>query len=248
MITDSESLSKPLLSLVSAHFFVTYVDPEKQFPLEFRPLRNEESILNFPKTMALEKITSVSGKGVYVPGSDIDTDRIIPARFMKCVTFDDLGQYLFYDVRHEADGSKKNHPLNEDRFAEASILLSGINFGCGSSREHAPQAIYKAGFRAVIAQSFAEIFFGNCATLGIPCAIASHDDIEKIAAAIGADPSLEVTIDVEEKCVRYGAESVPVEIPSTARDAFLSAKWDPIGELLEAEDDIASTVKELGYV
>lgn len=198
--------------------------------------------------MALEKITSVSGKGVYVPGSDIDTDRIIPARFMKCVTFDDLGQYLFYDVRHEADGSRKDHPLNEERFAEASILLSGINFGCGSSREHAPQAIYKAGFRAVIAQSFAEIFFGNCATLGIPCAIASHDDIGKVAAAINADPTLEITIDVEEKCVRYGAESIPVEIPSTARDAFLSAKWDPIGELLEAESEIAATVSGLGYV
>jgi len=129
--------------------------------------------------MALEKITSVSGKGVYVPGSDIDTDRIIPARFMKCVTFDGLGEYLFYDVRHEEDGTLKPHPLNEERFAGASILISGINFGCGSSREHAPQAISKGGFRAVIAQSFAEIFFGNCATLGMPCVIATAADIEK---------------------------------------------------------------------
>ncbi|MEM6277833.1 MAG: 3-isopropylmalate dehydratase small subunit [Verrucomicrobiota bacterium] len=198
--------------------------------------------------MALEKITSVSGKGVHVPGSDIDTDRIIPARFMKCVTFDGLGEYLFYDVRHEADGSLKDHPLNDERFAGASILLSGINFGCGSSREHAPQAIYRAGFRAVIAQSFAEIFFGNCATLGVPCAIASADQIEQIAAAIEADPSVEVTIDVEASAVRYGNESLPVEIPATAREAFLSSKWDPIGELLEAEGEIASTVEELGYL
>ncbi|MDF1656688.1 MAG: 3-isopropylmalate dehydratase small subunit [Verrucomicrobiales bacterium] len=198
--------------------------------------------------MALEKITSVSGKGVHVPGSDIDTDRIIPARFMKCVTFDGLGEYLFYDVRHEADGSLKDHPLNEERFAEASILLSGINFGCGSSREHAPQAISKAGFTAVIAQSFAEIFFGNCATLGMPCVIASAAQIEKIAAAVEADPSLEITIDVEAKAVRFGSEEVSVEIPSTARDAFLSAKWDPIGELLEGDAAIENTVSELGYV
>lgn len=198
--------------------------------------------------MALEKITSVSGKGVYVPGSDIDTDRIIPARFMKCVTFDGLGEYLFYDVRHEADGSLKDHPLNEERFAEASILLSGINFGCGSSREHAPQAIYRAGFRAVIAQSFAEIFFGNCATLGVPCAIATAEQIEQIAAAVDADPSLEITIDVEESAVRFGETSLAVDIPATAREAFLSAKWDPIGELLEAEGEIASTIDQLGYL
>jgi len=198
--------------------------------------------------MALEKITTVTGKGVHVPGSDIDTDRIIPARFMKCVTFDGLGDYLFYDVRHEEDGSLKEHPLNDQRFAEASILLSGINFGCGSSREHAPQALYRAGFRGVIAQSFAEIFFGNCATLGVPCVIASADDIRRIADAVEADPSLEITVDVESCEVRYGGETIPVEVPSTARDAFLSAHWDPIGELLEGETEVADTVSKLDYV
>lgn len=197
--------------------------------------------------MALEKITSVSGTGVYVPGSDIDTDRIIPARFMKCVTFDGLGEYLFYDVRHEEDGTPKKHPLNDDKFSGSSILISGINFGCGSSREHAPQAIYRAGFRAVIAQSFAEIFFGNCATLGVPCAIASAENIEKLAAAVESDPSTEITIDVEGSCVRFGEESFPVDIPSSARDAFLSAKWDPIGELLEAEKQIEATADQLPY-
>ena len=198
--------------------------------------------------MALEKITSVSGKGVYVPGSDIDTDRIIPARFMKCVTFDGLGEYLFYDVRHDADGNLKDHPLNEDRFADASILLSGINFGCGSSREHAPQAIYRAGFRAVIAQSFAEIFFGNCATLGVPCVIASAEDIDKVAAAVDADPSTDITIDVEAKVVRYGDSEISIEIPDSARDAFLAAQWDPIGELLEGEEEISETAGKLSYM
>ena len=198
--------------------------------------------------MALEKITSVSGKGVYVPGSDIDTDRIIPARFMKCVTFDGLGEYLFYDVRHDADGNLKDHPLNEDRFADASILLSGINFGCGSSREHAPQAIYRAGFRAVIAQSFAEIFFGNCATLGVPCVIASAEDIDKVAAAVDADPSTDITIDVEAKVVRYGDSEISIEIPDSARDAFLAAKWDPIGELLDGDAEISETAGKLSYM
>lgn len=198
--------------------------------------------------MPLEKITSVTGRAVYVPGSDIDTDRIIPARFMKCVTFDGLGEFFFYDVRHDQEGNLKDHPLNDPRFAGASILVSGINFGCGSSREHAPQALSKAGFKAVIAQSFAEIFFGNCATLGIPCAIATAADSERLGAAVNADPSLEVTIDVEAREVRFGNDKIPVTIPSTARDAFLSGEWDPIGELLDGADKVAAVASTLPYM
>lgn len=201
-----------------------------------------------PLAMPLEKITSVAGRGVYVPGSDIDTDRIIPARFMKCVTFDGLGEYFFYDVRHDQNGTLKDHPLNDARFAGAGILISGINFGCGSSREHAPQALSKAGFRAVIAQSFAEIFFGNCATLGIPCAIATAADIEALGAAVNADPSLEITIDVAACEVRYGGKAFPVTIPSTARDAFLSGQWDPIGELLDGAQAVSVTAGKLAYM
>ena len=197
--------------------------------------------------MALETITSVSGKGVYVPGSDIDTDRIIPARFMKCVTFDGLGEYLFYDVRHHEDGSLKDHPLNDPKHADASILISGVNFGCGSSREHAPQALHKAGFRAVIAQSFAEIFFGNCATLGMPCVTATAEDIEKLGAAVQADPELEIKIDIENNRVFFGDDNFTIHIADTARDAFLSARWDPIAELLEAEADVSETAGKLAY-
>jgi len=197
---------------------------------------------------ALEKITSVTGKGVYVPGSDIDTDRIIPARFMKCVTFDGLADYLFYDVRFQEDGAPKEHPLNDPRFEEASILISGINFGCGSSREHAPQAIYRAGFRAVIAQSFAEIFFGNCATLGVPCVTASAPDIEKLVAAVEANPNMEITVDVETREVRFGDDRIPAGLPDSARDAFLSAHWDPIGELIDGEDAVAETASKLEYL
>ncbi len=197
---------------------------------------------------ALDKITSVSGKGVTVPGSDIDTDRIIPARFMKCVTFDGLGEYLFYDVRFDGNGEKKNHPLNDPKFSEASILLTGVNFGCGSSREHAPQALYRYGFRGIIAESYAEIFFGNCATLGVPCVVATGDDIDKISAAIEADPSTEITIDVEKCEVRFGDDSISVKIAETARDAFLSAQWDPIGELIDGTPDIEKTAGALSYM
>lgn len=198
--------------------------------------------------MALEKITSVTGRGVHVPGSDIDTDRIIPARFMKCVTFDGLGEYLFHDVRFDADGNEKTHPLNEERFKQASILLTGVNFGCGSSREHAPQALYRWGIRAVIAESFAEIFFGNCTTLGVPCVVATKADIEALSTAVKADPTVEITIDVAGNRVRYGEASFPVHIVESAREALISAKWDPISELLEGNTAIEKTAAALPYM
>jgi 3-isopropylmalate/(R)-2-methylmalate dehydratase small subunit len=197
--------------------------------------------------MALAKITSVSGRGVHVPGADIDTDRIIPARFMKCVTFDGLGEFAFYDVRKHEDGTDRVHPLNDPRFAGASVLLAGPNFGCGSSREHAPQALYRFGFRTVIAESFAEIFFGNCATLGIPCVMGTADQINALAAAVEANPALEITVDVEKLTVSYGDQSFSVTTTASAREALISGKWDPIGELLEAKDAVADKMKALGW-
>lgn len=208
-------------------------------------LRSFAASLRAP--MALAKITSVSGRGVHVPGTDIDTDRIIPARFMKCVTFDGLGEFAFYDVRYDKDGKKIAHPLNDERFAGASILLSGENFGCGSSREHAPQALYRFGFRAVIAQSFAEIFFGNCTTLGIPCVSATAEDIAKLAAAIEKDPKIEVKVDVEGQRVVFGADSFAITMPSTAREGLLSGKWDPIAELLDNKAAVHERLTALGF-
>ncbi len=198
--------------------------------------------------MAIEPVLQVRGRGVAVPGSDIDTDRIIPARFMKCVTFDGLGEYAFYDVRFEADGSEKEHPMNEPRFAGASVLLTGSNFGCGSSREHAPQALYRWGIRAVIAESFAEIFFGNCVTLGIPCVAAAAEDIEQLAAAVGNDPSIEINIDVDQQRVFYGDRQFPFHLPESARDALLNGRWDPIAELLENGDAIDQRARALKLV
>jgi 3-isopropylmalate/(R)-2-methylmalate dehydratase small subunit len=198
--------------------------------------------------MALDKITRVAGRAVQVPGNDIDTDRIIPARFMKCVTFDGLGEYLFYDVRKNADGSDKPHPLNEARFKGASILLSGMNFGCGSSREHAPQALQKYGIRAVIAEGFAEIFFGNSATLGMPCVTASRADISKIAAAVEADPQTEVAIDVVNQRVSFSGQTVQGAIRESARDALINGRWDPIGELIEGASDASAIAGRLPYM
>jgi 3-isopropylmalate/(R)-2-methylmalate dehydratase small subunit len=198
--------------------------------------------------MALAKITSVSGRAVYVPGNDIDTDRIITARFMKCVTFDGLGEFLFYDVRKNADGSDKAHPLNEARFKGATILLSGLNFGCGSSREHAPQAIQKYGFRAVVAEGFAEIFFGNCTTLGIPCMVAKREDIARIAEAVNANPQLEVTLDLDAREIRFGGQVVKATLRETDRDALVNGRWDAIGELLDGRSAIQATAAKLPYL
>jgi 3-isopropylmalate/(R)-2-methylmalate dehydratase small subunit len=198
--------------------------------------------------MALAKITQVTGRGVFVPGNDIDTDRIIPARFMKCVTFDGLGEFLFFDMRKNADGTDKPHPLNEPRFKGANILFSGTNFGCGSSREHAPQAIQKYGIRAVVAESFAEIFFGNCTTLGIPCLAASREDIAKIAAAIEAQPSVELVVDVAAQEIRFGGQKVKTVIREAARDALVNGRWDPIGELLEGRAAVAAAAVRLPYL
>lgn len=198
--------------------------------------------------MALEKIIFVTGRGVYIAGDDIDTDRIIPARFMKCVTFDDLGQYLFHDVRFAEDGTEKAHPLNDPRFAGASILLSGENFGCGSSREHAPQAMYRFGIRAVIAESFAEIFFGNSTTLGIPCAEATAEQLTEMAATIAADPNTEVTLDIEKSTVTVGDKAFEVTIRESAREALSGGRWDPIAELLEADTAIGETASRLPYL
>ncbi len=200
--------------------------------------------------MALDPVTQVSGRGVFVPGADIDTDRIIPARFMKCVTFDGLGEFAFYDVRFNAEtGEKTDHPLNDPRFEGASILVAGVNFGCGSSREHAPQSLKKYGFNGVIAESFAEIFFGNSTTLAMPCVIATAADIVKLREAIEADPSTVITIDVENLRVRsYGGLDFQVTMADSARDALISGRWDPIQELLDNDAAIDATARELHYV
>lgn len=196
--------------------------------------------------MPLEPVTQVSGRAVFVPGADIDTDRIIPARFMKCVTFDGLGEFAFHDVRFDEHGQKTDHPLNDPRFAGASILLAGVNFGCGSSREHAPQSLRKYGFNGVIAESFAEIFFGNSTTLAMPCVTAAAADLAALRAEVERDPATVVTIDVAALRVHSsGGLDFPVGMPDSAREALVSGRWDPIQELLDNEPAIAAKAAEL---
>ena len=198
--------------------------------------------------MALDKVTQVTGSAVYVTGNDIDTDRIIPARFMKCVTFDGLGEFVFFDVRHDPQGNKIDHPIDRPQHKGATILLSGANFGCGSSREHAPQAISKAGFKAIIAENFAEIFFGNSTTLGMPCVTASREDIAKIAAAVEANPQTEVTIDLVKLEARFAGQSVKIAQRETARDALVNGRWDAIGELIDGLPNVKATAAKLPYM
>jgi 3-isopropylmalate/(R)-2-methylmalate dehydratase small subunit len=198
--------------------------------------------------MALEKITKVTGTGVYVPGDDVDTDRIIPARYMKVVTFDGLGDFLFKDVKYDQNGKKTDHVLNNEKFAGANVMLVGSNFGCGSSREHAPQAIKRAGFNAVIGESFAEIFYGNSTTLGMPCVEAGKKQIAEMAQAIEKDPSTQIDIDLEKETVTVAGKTYNVKVHRAAKSALTHGKWDPIGELLEADAAITETAKEVRYV
>ncbi len=198
--------------------------------------------------MALEPITSVRGRGVVVPGDDIDTDRIIPARYMKVVTFDGLGDYLFRDVRRAEDGRALDHPLDAPERRAATVLVSGRNFGCGSSREHAPQAVVRAGFRAVIAGSFAEIFFGNATTLGLVCLALDDDDLAAVAAAVDADPATELTLDVDAEAVSVAGRTYGGRIPATAREVLVAGRYDPLAELLAHDAAIEATADRLPYI
>ena len=198
--------------------------------------------------MALKKILEVTGTCVPAAGDDVDTDRIIPARYLKCVTFEGLGEFLFYDVRFDENGQLTNFPLNDNRFTGATILIAGRNFGCGSSREHAPQAIYRYGFRAVVAESFAEIFFGNSTTLGIPCVTVSRPDLVRIRQIVEAEPKTAMTIDLIEETIRLGFEELPASILPSARDALIHGRWDPIADLLEGLPLVEQRVTQLPYM
>jgi 3-isopropylmalate/(R)-2-methylmalate dehydratase small subunit len=193
-----------------------------------------------------EKIT---GKAVSVGGSDIDTDRIIPARYLKCVTFDGLGKHAFEDDRAQMKEAGGVHPFDLPAYAEAQILIVCKNFGCGSSREHAPQALmrWNKGIRAIVGISFAEIFFGNCMTLGIPCVTTDEQNIKKLARANQADPNCEFTIDLKQMKVFFGFESVDVSMPEGPREALLRGLWNPTMELLQSKDKIAATASRLPY-
>ena len=188
-------------------------------------------------------IKTIAGRGVVVRGADIDTDRIIPARFLRTVTFDDLGSHAFEDDRAAGE-----HPFDQARFQGASILLANANFGCGSSREHAPQALMRWGIKGFVAESFAEIFFGNCIALGLPCVRVAAEDMQVLMAAVEGDPAQEITIDLETRTVRYVGGEQAAAIADGPREQFLKGSWDSLGQLLAADDQIESTTRKLPYM
>ena len=196
----------------------------------------------------LEHIEARSGRGVVMRGNDIDTDQIIPARYMTSITFAGLEKYVFHDTRFTRDGTPKDHPFNQAHYRGASILVVNRNFGCGSSREHAPQALMRWGIRAVVGESFAEIFFGNCVALGIPAVRASADDVAALMDAVELEPGQMLEVDLRERRVRWRRGSAPIELPASARQPLLEGTWDALGVLRTAEDQIRATAARLPYV
>lgn len=190
------------------------------------------------------QITSVSGTGIPLMLDDIDTDRIIPARYLRCVTFDGLGEHAFEDDRQQ----DPNHPFDKPQYQGASVLIAGRNFGCGSSREHAPQSLMRWGIKAIVSESYAEIFFGNCCSLGIAAVLAKREDLQKLAAAVEADPTTQVTVDLESRTATAGEVSVTVEMPDSARTALTTGEWDYLGQLLSASDQVNSHAQKVPYL
>lgn len=188
------------------------------------------------------------GTALPLPGNDIDTDRIIPARFLKSIVFDGLGDHVFADDRAALDRQGKQHPFDAPAFKGASILLVGDNFGCGSSREHAPQAIHRFGIQAIVGESFAEIFFGNCISVGMPCAAASASDLAELMRRVSADPKLMLHLDLVNQRLRAGDLEIAVRVPEGARRAFVEGSWDSTAELLQGADQVAEVAARLPYV
>ena len=188
--------------------------------------------------------TRIVGRAIPLPGHDIDTDRIIPARYLKSVTFERLEEHVFGDARK----AEPEHPFNQAAYRGAAILVAGLNFGCGSSREHAPQALLRWGIRAIVGGSFAEIFFGNCVMLGIPCLVASQADVDWLQKAIGRSPQEPVSVDVEKQEVRFGDRVIKATMPDAPRHQLVGGTWDSTAVLLEAGGAIEATARKLPYV
>jgi 3-isopropylmalate/(R)-2-methylmalate dehydratase small subunit len=196
----------------------------------------------------MSAITSLSGRCVPLRGNDIDTDRIIPARYLRCVTFDGLGEHAFEDDRAQLKAQGQTHAFDQAPYQGAEILLVGSNFGCGSSREHAPQAIQKWGIKAIIGVSYSEIFFGNTVAMGMPCLRVSPADIEKLWAAVEADPNLSVSVSLADQKVVCGTLTVPCQMAEGPRTQFLTGQWDATGGLLDGLDAVRATASKVPYL
>ena len=199
--------------------------------------------------MAIEIIRELSGTAVPLPGDNIDTDRIIPARFLKSISFEGLEQHLFEDDRAQIDAQGgERHPFSDRRYDAATILVVNANFGCGSSREHAPQAIRRRGIRAVVGESFSEIFFGNSVALGLPCGTAAPEAVDTLIQMVTRDPALEVTVNLADLQVTAGTHHFAITMPAAARDGFLDGSWDATGLLLDRYEEVEAVAARLPYV
>lgn len=196
----------------------------------------------------MNQIKTISGSAVAVHGNDIDTDRIIPARFLRCVTFEGLGEHAFEDDRAQDKAKGHSHPFDKPQFQGAKVLVGNSNFGCGSSREHAPQALYRWGIRAIVAVSYSEIFYGNTVAMGFPCVHVSVADAEALQALVEADPTLEVVVDIEADQVRAGGKVFVSSIPAGPRKQFLTGSWDATSELVAGLPDVKVVADRLPYM
>ena len=196
----------------------------------------------------MSKITQVEGRGVPLRGNDIDTDRIIPGRFLVTVTFEGLEQHVFEDDRKKAIAPYNRHPFDVSHFQGASILVVNENFGCGSSREHAPQALYRWGIRGVIGESFAEIFFGNSVMIGLPCVTASAAAVAAIQERIERNPTARIHVDLVAGTCEVDGVTCKVSLPAKSRDALTTGAWDTTGMLLDKFEQVTATAERLPYV
>lgn len=194
------------------------------------------------------KITRAEGKAVAVRGDDIDTDRIIPARFLRCVTFEGLGDHAFEDERKEVREKGGQHPLDDPRHRGATILVVNRNFGCGSSREHAPQSLLGRGIRAILGESFAEIFFGNCQNLGLPCLTVPAEGVEALMGFAETRPEDNVAVDVASGLITAGEHRIMGHIPPGPRNAFLRGTWSSTGLLLDRYHEVEALAERLPYL
>ncbi len=193
-------------------------------------------------------ITQIRGTGVPVEGDDIDTDRIIPARYLKEITFTNMGRYAFFDERFDESGKARPHPMNDPGFDGAAILVVNKNFGCGSSREHAPQAIIRRGIRAIIGESFAEIFAGNCMVLGVPTVTAGEGEVRDLMASIRETPKMELCVDLPEKRVSYNGKKIAVRISDVVWSALTEGTWDSTRLMLANLDLVRQTAQRIPYL
>ena len=194
------------------------------------------------------KITAISGTAVPIRGNDIDTDRIIPARYLKEPTFARMGDYPFFDERFDPSGKKKDHPLNDPKYRGASILFVNKNFGCGSSREHAPQALYRFGIKAIVGESFAAIFAGNCTMMGLPAVVVGAKEIDQLIKSVEENPRTEYSVDLQSKTISYGNQKLRFDMPETYRTALTQGYWDSTALLRANLDQVKRTAAKLPYM